>query len=42
MLDNLRQELNEKLLPWAKAKGLEALPSYALEEPPGGIDADVA
>jgi arginyl-tRNA synthetase len=42
ILDDLRRELNAKLLPWAKNQGLEKLPDYALEEPPAGIEADVA
>jgi arginyl-tRNA synthetase len=40
--DDLRRQLNEKLRPWAKAHGLASLPAYALEEPPAGIEADMA
>jgi arginyl-tRNA synthetase len=42
ILDDLRFQLNAALSPWAKAQGLESLPLYALEEPPAGIEADVA
>ena len=42
ILDDLRNELNTKLLSWAKSQGLQELPAYALEEPPAGIEADVA
>src|SRR4051794_30737037 len=42
ILDQLRQELNAALEPWAKAQGLDALPPYSLEEPPGAIEADLA
>jgi len=42
ILDELRQQLDERLLPWAQSYGLAVLPAYALEEPPAGIDADVA
>ncbi len=42
MLDALRQALDAKLEPWARSQGLTALPAYTLEEPPAGIDADVA
>jgi arginyl-tRNA synthetase len=42
ILQDLRNELNAKLLPWAKSQGLQELPAYALEEPPAGIEADVA
>jgi arginyl-tRNA synthetase len=40
--DDLRQRLNETLVPWAKRRGLDGLPSYSLEEPPAGIESDVA
>ncbi len=43
ILDQLRKELDHCwLCPWAKAQGLDALPAYAIEEPPAGIDADLA
>ena len=42
ILDDLRRQLKEKLRPWVQAQGLESLPAYALEEPPSGIEADVA
>jgi arginyl-tRNA synthetase len=42
ILDDLRRQLNEQLIPWAQAQGLAALPVYALEEPPAGIEADLA
>ncbi len=42
ILDELRRQLDAALGPWAKAQGLPELPSYALEEPPAGIEADVA
>jgi arginyl-tRNA synthetase len=42
MLDALRRSLNEKLLPWAKAHRIEQVPIYVLDEPPAGIEADVA
>src|SRR3954470_24774221 len=40
--DELRQGLDNALKPWAAAQGLEALPAYTLENPPGEIDADIA
>jgi len=42
ILDELRRHLDKKFAPWAKAQGLDTLPPYALEEPPAGIEADVA
>src|SRR5260370_35259505 len=42
ILDDLRNALDKKLLPWAKSQGLQELPAYALEEPPAGIEADIA
>ncbi|OGR93475.1 MAG: arginine--tRNA ligase, partial [Elusimicrobia bacterium RIFCSPLOWO2_01_FULL_59_12] len=40
--DELRQWVDRSLAPWARQQGLADLPAYALEEPPGGIDADAA
>jgi arginyl-tRNA synthetase len=40
--EELRQWLESSLSSWAEANGLPALPEYALEEPPQGIDWDVA
>ena len=42
ILDDLRIWINERLAPWLQSQGVEALPPYALEEPPTGIEADVA
>lgn len=42
ILDDLRSQIDRQLSPWAKAQGLSALPPYALEEPPAGVEADVA
>ena len=42
ILDDLRKKIDQCLGPWAKEQGLATLPSYALEEPPPGIEADVA
>src|SRR5689334_20836388 len=42
ILDELRGQMDSKLIPWAKVQGLEALPAFALEEPPAGIEGDVA
>jgi arginyl-tRNA synthetase len=42
ILDDLRTGIDRQLTPWARAQGLSALPIYALDEPPAGIDADVA
>ncbi len=42
IFDDLRQHIERILAPWAKAQGLEKLPSFGLEEPPAGIEADVA
>src|SRR5258708_6366877 len=40
--DKLREWLDQALAPWASTQGIQALPVYALEEPPAGIEADVA
>ena len=40
--DELRHWLEGALAPWAQKQGLEGLPAFALEEPPAGIEADVA
>jgi arginyl-tRNA synthetase len=42
IFDDLRQHLTDVLASWTKAQGLAALPPFALEEPPAGIEADVA
>jgi arginyl-tRNA synthetase len=42
ILDDLRRRLDKKWIPWASAQGLVELPAYTLEEPPAGLDADVA
>src|SRR5581483_8423315 len=42
ILDDLRFQIDSQLVPWIKSQGLDALPSYTLEEPPAGIEADVA
>src|SRR5947209_12852132 len=42
ILDDLRRWIDGRLTPWAHQKGLEALPAYTLEEPPSGIEADIA
>ena len=42
ILDEFRHRLNAILTPWAKAQGLDTLPPYTLEEPPAGIEADLA
>jgi arginyl-tRNA synthetase len=40
--NELRRWLDATLSPWAQEQGLPELPAYALEEPPAGIEADVA
>jgi arginyl-tRNA synthetase len=40
--DELRQWLDGAMGAWAREKGLDALPAYSIEEPPTGIEADVA
>ncbi len=42
ILDQLREQMNQVLDSWAKTQGLDGLPPYALEEPPTGIESDVA
>ncbi len=42
ILDDFRRALNAKLAPWAKARGVESVPVYALEDPPAALEADVA
>jgi arginyl-tRNA synthetase len=42
LLDELRNWLNQALGSWAKSHGWSRLPAYTLEEPPAGVDADVA
>ncbi|MFA5976449.1 MAG: arginine--tRNA ligase [Elusimicrobiota bacterium] len=42
ILDDVRRFVDDQLTPWAKAQGLAALPPYMLEEPPAGIEGDVA
>src|SRR5258708_4809793 len=42
ILDQLRGDLDAQLGFWAKAQGLDTLPAYALEEPPPGIESDLA
>lgn len=38
----IRTHLDALLIPWAKEKGLPALPGYSLEEPPKNFGADLA
>jgi arginyl-tRNA synthetase len=40
--DQLRSWLDPALAAWAKAHGVDDLPAYTMEEPPAGIDADIA
>lgn len=42
ILDDIKQWLNQTLLPWAIQNGLSELPAYTLEEPPAGIEAELA
>jgi len=42
ILQEFRRQLDAVLEPWARTQGLDALPSYTLEEPPTGIEADLA
>lgn len=42
ILDELRPWVESSLAAWREKNGLETLPHYTLEEPPAGIDADVA
>jgi arginyl-tRNA synthetase len=42
ILERVRSEIDSKLAAWAKTRGLETLPLYALEDPPVAIEADVA
>lgn len=38
----IRDQLDAVLLPWAKEHTIETLPQYSIDEPPKGIDADLA
>jgi len=40
--DELRHWLDGALIPWGRLQGLDPLPDFALEEPPGEVDADAA
>ena len=42
IIDELHRALDAKLAPWARAQGIHELPAYALDEPPAGIESDVA
>ncbi len=42
IVENLRRELDAVLGPWFETQGLPSPPLYALEEPPAGIEGDVA
>jgi arginyl-tRNA synthetase len=40
--DDVRSWLDKTLAPWAKKAGLASVPDYSLEEPPAGIEGDLA
>lgn len=42
IFDQLREDIDAVLKPWLESKDQLILPSYALEEPPPGIEADAA
>ena len=42
ILDDLREQIQKAVLPWARRQGLETLPAFALDEPPADIGADAA
>ncbi len=42
IVDDLRQWIDGVVTPWVAAQGLPGVPRYVLEEPPAGIEFDVA
>jgi arginyl-tRNA synthetase len=42
ILQDFRRQLENVWAPWAQQQGLESLPPFMLEEPPAGIEADLA
>ena len=42
LLEELRRWIDQTLVPWLHQQQVNELPAYTLEEPPAGIDADIA